>query len=129
MIKSGEYIQLLQFFSDPRNINFVVYYSGLQSIEVIEGCKRFDELRILHNKYKSHGENYNVYPNKDLTEMKMIENDILRICNEFRIKVIFNQRGTLKFKNDIHADYFFENRCITDLIIFHNKRKPSSVSH
>lgn len=129
MIKSGEYIQLLQFFGNKKNLNFMIYYSGLQSIEVIEACKRFDELRIIHNKYKSHGENYNVYPNKDLKEMMMIQDDIVRICKEFRITVIFNTKSHLEFQKDIHANYYFEDIKITELIVFHKKREASSISH
>ena len=129
MIKSGEYIQLLQFFGNKNNLNFLVYYSELQSIEIIEACKRLDELRIIHNKYKIHAENWNVYPHKDLTEMNMIKEDINRICNEFKIYVIFLNKDVLNFKKGIHANYFFENINITELIVFHQKRDKSSVSH
>lgn len=129
MIKPGEYIQILEFFGKPNNINFLIKYSAFQNIEIIEGCKRLDELRILHNKFKKECDAYVVYPHLDLTKKNMLQEDILRICNEFKITVIFPNTNTLEFKKGIQAFYSFEHLNITDLIIFNKERKPSQVSH
>lgn len=129
MIKSGEYIQLLWFFKNPNNCDFINRYAAHNAIEVIEACKRFDELRILHNKYKSECENWDVYPHMDLNKMNLLKQDIVRLCVEFKIQYNLVLPKTELWKNGIHFQYFYMNYNITDLIVMYQKRKPSSVSH
>lgn len=127
MIKSGEYIQLLIFLE--KNSTFLYIYSANNNIEIIEGAKRFDELRILYNKYKSECENWNVYPHKDLTKINLIKEDIIRITKEFKVNVHFFEPNNLSFKKGFHCMYTYESVNINDLIIFNTKRENSHVSH
>lgn len=129
MIKPGEYIQLLQFFSNQYNRNIISDYSFNENILEIETCKRFDELRIIHNKYKIQCENWNVYPNKDLTELIELRNAINEVCIQFKIRAIFFNNKSTEFKKSLHAKYFYEKYDITDLIVFVKERKESSTSH
>lgn len=129
MIKPGEYIQLLQFFSYSKNKDFINVYSAICNIEYIETFKRLDEIRCIHKKYKSQCENWNIYPNKDLTEIYELQKAIEEICNEFKVKVQFANNKTIDFKKGIHAFYYYENWNITDLIVFAKERKESSTSH
>jgi len=129
MIKSGEYIQILEFFGKEVNINFLQRYAAFNNIERIEAYKRFDELRVLHNKYRLQCDNWSVYPNKDLTEMSMLYEDITRICNEFKINIKYLSKDMLEFKKGIHLRYYYDNQDITDLIIMYQKRENSQVSH
>lgn len=131
MIKSGEYIQILQFMSI--NKEFLTKYSFYENLELIETCKRFDELRILHMKYKRECDNYNVFPNKPLfdglVKLNMLQEDIQRICNEFKIRVVFFDSKTTEYKHGQQCSYWHQTTNVSDLIIFNNERKPSSVSH
>lgn len=127
MIKSGEYIQLLIFLE--KNSTFLYIYSANNNIEIIEGAKRFDELRILHSKYKSECENWNVYPHKDLTKLNLIKEDIIRVTKEFKVNVHFFEPNNLSFKKGFHCAYTYESVNINDLIIFNTKRENSHVSH
>lgn len=127
MIKSGEYIQLLQF--SLKNNMFFINYAVYENIEMIEAFKRFDELRILHNKYKSECENWNVYPHKDLTKLNLIKEDIIRVTKEFKVNVHFYEPKNLSFKKGFHCAYTYESVNINDLIIFNTKRENSHVSH
>lgn len=129
MIKPGEYIQLLMFFQNSVNWNFITQYSAYEMIEPIETCKRLDELRVLHNKYKLECEKYDVYAHLDLTQMEMLIEDIKRICKEFKIRYDFNTKGNIEYKAGIHVNYYHEQRKITNLIVFYQTRKPSHISH
>lgn len=133
MIKSGEYIQLLQFFSQNNCFMFINNYAMYEQIEIIEACKRFDEVRLIHNKIKKECENWLVYPNKNLNggldKLKALTKDMEEVCRQFKIRIDWKKRETIEFRNGIHADYFHESTKITNLIIFSQERKESNTSH
>lgn len=129
MITPGEYIQILEYFGKSENWDIIRKYSALSNLHIIEGCKRFDELRELHNKYKKECDHYKVYPNYNLDKMNMLIDDIKRITEEFKIRVEFVTNGTVEYKDGIHANYFYNYQKITPLIVFNKKREKSQVSH
>lgn len=133
MIKSGEYIQLLEFFSKDYNFSLLYDYSRFEQIQIIETCKRFDEVRLIHKKYKSECESWRLYPNKHLNngleKLNLIRKDLQDVCRQFKIRIMFYEYGTVNFKKGFFASYFHEQRQITDLIVFNIERKESSTSH
>lgn len=133
MIKSGAYIQLLEFFSKSHNFSLLDDYSKWEQIQIIETCKRFDELRIVHKKYKLECDSWSLYPNKHLNggldKLNGIKNDLQEICRQFKIRVVFYDKKTQAFRQGIHAAYYHEQRNVTDLIVFVKDRKESSISY
>lgn len=132
MIKSGEYIQLLEFFSKDYNFSLLHDYSRLEQIQIIETCKRFDEVRLIHRKYKSECENWRIFPNKHLNNgldnLIDIKKDLSDVCRQFKIRIMFYEYGSINFKHGFFSSYFHEQRNITDLIVFNTERKESSTS-
>lgn len=127
MIKPGEYIQLLDFFRSGNNI--ITYYSNNENLQFIETCKRFDEVRLLHLKYKKECDNYSLYPHLDLTKLNAWNKAIENVCKQFKIKVIFKESKTTEYKKGLHAFYYYKEYNITDLIVFFKNRNKSSTSH
>lgn len=112
---------------------FLNNYARYEQIEIIEACKRFDELRLIHKKIKTECDNWNLYPNKHLDggldKLKGLVKDMEAVCKEFKIRIVWYKKEQTEFKNGIHAEYYHETTRITDLIIFAKERKESSLSH
>lgn len=126
-MKPGEYIQILEFFAN-KGSHFLLDYCVTKKLEITDSCKRFDEVRVLHKKYKKECEAYLLYPHLDLEKMNMLKLDIERICKEFGFRVIFLEKQQTEYKKGLQALYYYETTNITNLIVFFITRGKSFES-
>ncbi len=118
MIKSKDYMQLVQFLA-TNVVDFIE--KNDDGIDAYTAIKRLDNLKKLNSRLQTEFKNWDVYPHKDLKIIELFKEEITNLCNEYKIKVTFVEKGTQAWKDGIYVYYNYKVQCLNPLIVFNNK--------